>query len=305
MSLPLLHLRCGDDLRLRLQQAGIAGEYRCFADPICQGPAQDHGDLLAWLGMRARFVALHSGQDAAAVRQRLGREYGALNRLHRHEAVWLWFDHDLWDQAALIRILSLLAEKRQVRGVLWLMPADGVLAFPELNDLALGALRPSLLTELQVEQAAEAWAAYAAPDPTALDAFRRRRLALPFLGAAMRRHLRDLPWATDGLGLTERLVLSAIGAGTVEEVPLLRALRAADRQFRVTDLILRDVVARLRSGPNRLIAAAVPLQLTPRGAAVLAGQDRHRPVPRRHAGVRVLPDPPWVWNPATDSVSAG
>ena len=46
---PRLHLRCGDDLRCRLQRAGIAGEYLCFADPVCCGPAQDDGDLMAWL----------------------------------------------------------------------------------------------------------------------------------------------------------------------------------------------------------------------------------------------------------------
>jgi hypothetical protein len=34
----------------------------------------------------------------------------ALNGLARFERVLLWFEHDLWDQAALIRVLSLLVE---------------------------------------------------------------------------------------------------------------------------------------------------------------------------------------------------
>ncbi len=129
----VLHLRPGDDLREALPSAGLAGEYLSFADPVCQGPARDEGDLLAWLGMRARFVALHAGADVGEVRLRLGREYAALNGLHRYDAVHLWFEHDLWDQAALIRVLSLLAEKRQLRGRLWLMPADGVRSFPEMR----------------------------------------------------------------------------------------------------------------------------------------------------------------------------
>ena len=37
-------------------------------------------------------------------------------------------------------------------------------------------MRPAPLTLLQVEQAAEAWLAFAAPDPTALDALSRRRI---------------------------------------------------------------------------------------------------------------------------------
>ena len=302
---PRLHLRCGDDLREALQDASIAGEYLCFADPVCMGPAHDDGDLMAWLGMRARYVALHSGQDVAAVRLRLGREYAALNGLHRREAVWLWFEHDLWDQAALIRILSLLAEKRLLRGKLLLLPADGIRCFPELSGAELAALQPALLSDLQIEQAAEAWAAFAAPDPGALDAFSRRELALPFLAAALRRHLRDLPWTTDGLGETERLVLRAIAAGAGDEAALYRAVRPADPVFHVTDLILREVVGRLRTGPRRLVKREAPLRPTPRGAAVLAGTDRFRPAPRFHAGVSILPDPPWLWDPGQAAVVPG
>ncbi|SDD84276.1 DUF1835 domain-containing protein [Belnapia rosea] len=302
---PLLHLRCGDDLRGRLQGAGIAGEYACFADPVCVGPAQDDGDLMTWLGMRARYVALHTGQDAAAVRQRLGREYAALNGLHRREAVWLWFEHDLWDQAALMRILSLLAEKRLLRGRLMLVPADGRRVFPALSDAELAALQPAPLSDLQIEQAAEAWAAFASPDPRGLDALSRRALALPFLAAALRRHLRDLPWTTDGLGETERRVLQAIADGVGDEAALFDAIHPADPVFHVTDLILRETVGRLRQGPNRLVMREGPLRLTPRGSAVLAGTDRHRPPPRFQAGVHVLPDPPWFWDPTQAAVVAG
>lgn len=301
----LLHLRCGDDLRDRLPRAGIEGAYLCFSDPVCQGPARDDGDLADWLALRARFVALHAGGDPAAVRQCLGQEYGAVQLLNRHDAVWLWFEHDLWDQAALLRVLSLLAGRRGMEGRLWLMPADGLRSFPELSDAELAALRPAPLTLLQLEQAAEAWAAFTAPDPRALDALSRRALALPFLGAALRRHLRDLPWTTDGLAETERLVLHAIRDGATEEAAVFHALRAADPVFHVTDLIVRDVVARLRTGPRRLIARAAPLALTERGEAVLAGRERHRPPPRFLAGVTIRPDPDWLWDPNSAGVVAG
>jgi hypothetical protein len=278
---PRLHLRCGDDLRGPLQDAGIAGEYACFADPVCLGPAQDDCDLTAWLGMRARYVALHSGQDVAAVRLRLGREYAALNRLH------------------------LLAEKRLLRGRLLLVPADGRRCFAELSATELAALRPVPLSDLQIEQAAEAWACFAAPDPSGLDAFSRRELALPFLAAALRRHLRDLPWTTDGLGETERRVLRAIAAGAADEVAVHQAIRPADQLLHATDLMVREVIGRLRHGPRRLVMRQPPLRPTPRGAAVLAGTARHRPPPRFHAGVTILPDPPWLWDAAQAAVVAG
>lgn len=307
----ILHLRCGDDLRVALPRAGLAGGYLCFSDPVCQGPARDDGDLLAWLGLRARFVAQHAGIDVAEARQRLGREYAALQALHRYEAVHLWFEHDLWDQAALTRVLSLLAEKRRLRDRLWLMPADGVRSFPELGDAELAALVPAPLTELQIQLAAEAWAGFADADPRALDALTRRRLALPFLAAALRRHLRDLPWTTDGLGETERRLLRAVAAGATAEDGVLAALRATDPVFHVTELIVRDLVRRLRTGPHRPLLAGDPLRpgdllrLSARGEALLAGATRHRPIPRAHAGIAVLPDPPWLWDPEAGEVVAG
>jgi hypothetical protein len=310
-----LHLRCGDDLRERLPHAGIAGEYLCFADPVCQGPARDDGDLAGWLARRARFVAAHAGADEAEVRRRLEREYAALRGgdgdgggggLGRHDAVWLWFEHDLWDQAALIRVLSLLAGQRALEGKLWLVPADGVRAFPELADAELAALRPAPLSPQQVRDGAEAWAAFAAPDPRALDALSRRRrpLSLPFLAAALRRHLRDLPWTTDGLAETERRALRAVAGGARDETAVLRAFRAADPVFHPTDLILRDVLRRLRAGPEPLLAPTDPLALTDRGRAVLAGRERHRPAaPRVLGGVEIGPHTLWRWDVECDGVS--
>lgn len=300
-----LHIRCGDDLRVALPRAGLAGGYLGFADPVCQGPARDDGDLMAWLGLRARFVAQHAGIDVAEARLRLGRDYAALQALHRYEAVHLWFEHDLWDQAALIRVLSLLAEKRLLRDRLWLMPADGVRSFPELADTELAALEPAPLSALQLQQAAEAWEGFAAADPRALDALARRDLALPFLGAAMRRHLRDLPWSTDGLGETERLLLRAVAGGATTEAEALAVLRDTDPIFHVTELIVRDLVRRLRIGPHRPLLSGDPLRLSAKGEAVLAGTLRHRPPPRAHAGIAVLPDPPWVWDPALGVVVPG
>jgi len=300
-----LHIRPGDDLRHRLPAAGIAGDYLCISDPVCVGPAQDEDGLIGWIGRRARFVALHAHVDAGEARMRLGREYAALHALHRQEAIWLWFEHDLWDQASLLRVLSILAPKPALRAKLWLLPADGRRSFPDLSDAELAALRPLSLTDAQMEDAVAAWDGFTATDPRALDALSRRALALPHLAAAMRRHLQDLPWTTDGLALTERLVLTAVAQGATDLSAVFRALRMADPVFHFTDLILAEVLLRLQTGPRRLIAREVPLRPTLRGEAVLAGRERHRSPPRSLAGVTIRPDPAWLWDPEGGRVVAG
>jgi hypothetical protein len=201
-------------------------------------------------------------------------------------------------------VLSLLAERReQLRGRLFLLPADGRRSFPELEDAELAALVPAPLSDVQLALGAEAWRAFAAEEPTALDALSRRDdLALPFLAPALRRHLMDLPWTTDGLALTERLVLQAVRDGAGDAGAVLRALREADPVFHVTDLIVADLLRRLSEGARRLLTRASPLALTARGAAVLEGTVRHVPAVRFLGGVAVGPGPAWRWDPAEGGV---
>jgi hypothetical protein len=299
-----VHLRCGDDLRERLPAAGWEGPYLAFADPVCQGPVGADG-LMEYLGRRARFVAAQYGADLQQARLRLGAEYAALNGLDRHDRVLLWFEHDLWDQAALIRVLSLLAERRGLEGRLFLMPADGRRPFAELSDAELAALEPVPLTRIQLEAGAEAWEAFQHEDPRPLDALWRRASPLPFLAAALRRHLQDLPWTTDGLSLTERRLLQAIAGGATTVAAAMRAMAAQDPVFPPTDLMVLDHLARLRDGPRRPLSRDEPWHLTPRGEGLLTGEVRHTPSPRFQGGVTVGPNAPWRWDPRFGGVVGG
>ncbi|WP_458095007.1 hypothetical protein [Roseomonas sp. WA12] len=290
-------IRCGDDLRGR-----VPGDYLCLADPVCQGPV-DGAFPEEYVSRRAGFVAGHYAPGVGAVRTRLLGEYAALRGLSGYGRVLLWFEHDLWDQAVLIRLLSLLADWPVLAGKLWLVPADGVRSFPEMPQEELEALVPVPLDWAAVEAGAEVWRAFASPDPTALDRLSRRALPLPHLARAMRRHLQDLPWVTDGLGLTERLVMQGAASGAGDEGALFRHLRAADPAFHVTDLIVRDVVARLSTGTRRLLSREAPHGLSPRGAAVLAGEERYVPGPRFQGGVALGPGGRWWWNPRAAGVT--
>ena len=198
----------------------------------------------------------------------------------------------------------LLDGQNGLEAKLWLLSADGVRCFPELSDTELAALRPQPLSPEAARSGAEAWAAFSAPDPRELDALSRQPLALPFLAAALRRHLRDLPWTTDGLAETERHVLLAAKGGAPDEAAALRAFHAADPVFHPTDLILRDVLRRLRADQAPLLAPSDPFALTDRGRAVLAGHEGHRPAPRALGGVEIgRPDaPPWRWDPGRGRV---
>ncbi len=301
-----LNVRCGDDLREKLPQAGWDGGYFAFVDPLWHGPAWDDGDVMGFISRRARFVAAEYGEDVAQVRTRLGAEYAGLLALKRHERVVLWFEHDLYDQIALARVLAACAG---MEGKLFAVPADGVRHFGAMDVATLAALRGSetAVSTAQIEAGAAAWEAVSRfDDPTGMEALRREKLPWPHMAAALTRLLQELPWRGDGLALSERVAVRGVAEGAADLSALMRAAHAADPVLHITDLALRATVRRLSDGPGKLIAGADGAwRLSERGAAVLAGAERHRTPPRWVGGTAVRSPAPWVWDEGAEGLARG
>lgn len=217
-----LHIRCGSDIRETLRAADIEGDFLEFSDPVCQGPVPADVDDAGFRDIRTRFVANAYDRDEDEIRTRAKQEADALERWSDYERIVLWFEHDAYDQTILIRLLDWFADRPGWQGKLHLINID---RFPGVERfIGLGQLSPEQLCSLhgteqsvtptQVADATAAWNAYRAADPTALAKFvAEGRTALPYLTAALRRQLQELPWTGDGLSLTERLSLQAMADG--------------------------------------------------------------------------------------------
>ncbi|MDQ1079170.1 DUF1835 domain-containing protein [Pseudoroseomonas cervicalis] len=316
-EMPTWHLRCGSDIAPALREAGFTGDFLEYADPLCQGPVLDTPD---WLERRAAFLAESYGAalgfDAAAALQRLRREEAGLQADRGPGArIVLWFEHDSYDQLILARCLAHFAAAPPAR--LELVSAGaypGAARFIGLGQLPPEALRLLWEQRLAVPadallQGAAAWQALRAPEPGALAALAAERLpALPALAPALRRHLQELPWLQDGLGLTERLVLQLLAEAPRDAGALFQALmREREPLPWMTDLMLLDLLRRLRHAAEPAIAGdgAAPerFHLTEAGRAVLGGARDAlslRPAPRFVGGVAIPggPDPCWRWDEA-------
>lgn len=134
----------------------------------------------------------------------------------------LWFEHDVVDQSILAHLLAWYADPTTLPRRLSLVTDNSHPAVPRF--IGLGNLNAEQLMELfdqripvgpaELELGREVWSAWTSDDPRVLAALARSDMpSLPWLPAAIRRHLEDLPWTTDGLGLTERLILDAVGDG--------------------------------------------------------------------------------------------
>jgi hypothetical protein len=325
-EMPTLHIRCGSDIGPGLKQAGFTGDFLEYSNPLCQGPVLDSPD---WLEARTDFIHRAYGPGSGMGREEIAtklrqEEDGLRAAAGRYARIVLWFEHDSYDQLILARCLAEFATRRPPRIEL-ISPGryPGAMRF-----IGLGQLPPEALRLLWAERrpvGADAldagravWDALRAPDPRPLAALAAAGTAgIPQFGHAVRRHCQELPWTTDGLGLTERLVLRLVAEEARSVGQVFHALMMEREPLPwMTDLICHDIVEGMRHGKHPVFTGCFTgedrrwfrevLTITPAGRAVLAGElDWLSLKPRaRWVGGVEIPDaaPCWRWD--EDSGSA-
>ena len=307
--LNILHIRCGDDIEAKLAEAGIEGHYLSFADPAWLGPPPQFN---AWVAGRAQLIAERTGLPRAKVREELGDSYWRLARAPKeYKRIVLWFEHDLYDQAALARILASFAARKKLPPI-ELIQVEGALG--NLSPAQLLKLWPrrKRVTSAQMAQAKAVWSALCAETPEPLMALVKTAMRdLPFMKAALVRHLQELPWTNDGLSLTERQILQAIAKGPLAVSEIFAAVEKRDPQPFMGDLFFWSVVRDLIDAPTPPVSVSTAtrrlawpkrvLKLTAAGRALLEARSdwqASEPLDRWVGGIVVVPQaPPWRWNP--------
>ncbi|HUJ59627.1 MAG TPA: DUF1835 domain-containing protein [Kofleriaceae bacterium] len=237
----LVHVCNGDSTADSLGLADLPGEIRVWADALDLGPVLPVGDAEHYK-LRGEFWAAHGAGSAADHAARIAEYDRGVDEAAAADELVLWFEHDLYDQLALVRLLARLS-RRGLPAQLTMVSIDRHPDVPSF--MGLGELKPEQLAELwprrtplsrdAIDEAVTAWIAVTAGDPRALPFLVKRVKALPFLAGALERQLEELPDPTSGLTRTERQVLAAIARNE----PVLRAVQAIDPRYSITDVILR------------------------------------------------------------------
>ena len=227
----MLHITNGDCAVAVLSQA-VSGTFLPWRDVLHEGPVRAGLALEELSAERARFIADAGWGPLAEVQESFLQRDQEFRRAGTHDEIVLWFEHDLYDQLQLIQVLDGLAE---LRG-----PPISVVCEAEY----LGEMTPARAAELfalrnpvtrrHFQEARAAWAAFRSSDPRTIQNL--KITALPFLGAALNRHLEEFPWTSDGLSRLERSILN----GYVEEEPKF-----------LGDTVLQWHVERLKKGRHR------------------------------------------------------
>ena len=324
-----LHVTNGDSAAGTLARTTLGGSVLAWRDALHEGPVPAVARQRLRT-IRAEFLSACGWGSVARLRRSFaGRDeqLGAAIRERRH--VVLWFEHDLYDQLQLLDALALahesgLDDARVELIVIGSFP--GKPAFRGLGELTADELETLWPARVPVTAALGAtardvWAAIRASDPLALAAAAATGVdGLPYLGAALRRLLEELPQTGDGLSRTERHVLHALEGGPLTAGALFLATQASDEAPYLGDTWFFRTVAALGTGEQRLVettaGAPVPappplgdargfaqleLRVTDTGRAVLRGDaDRVSLVEldRWVLGTHVTSAFTWRWDPA-------
>jgi len=327
-SAEMVHIRCGEDIRHGLKVAGFAGAFVEFSDPYCQGPVQ-RLDRAEFLDKRAEFIVSGYSREAAETRKKLAVEYDKVDALGAGDRVTLWFEHDSYDQLILARLLAHFSrlDERPDLHMICVGEVPGVQGF-----VGLGQLHPEVLlwlwenerkpvTEEQLALGAVVWDALTDPDPTNLARIARDGTpALPLMAPALQRHLRELPSARTGLGLTQELALSILAGAEQQSLPADRIFHALMTRHEplpfLGDLMFWHVLKDLGGSTERIIYADpqttdLPwpkrvFALTDTGRQVQAGELDYLTIagaPRWVGGVEVRPcEISWRWDEGRNTV---
>ncbi len=299
----------GDNAAELLRLAGREAAILPWRDVLHEGPITRTG-LAASSAERAAYLAGRFHVDPAEVAAQFA-ERDALIRAHRDfETVELWFEHDLYDQLQLVQVLAFFAGEAPRDGLV-LVQADDFLGSQTADTILSFAGNARPLSVADLDLAAGIWADLATPTPERIAA----RLSLPdgplpFLNAALRRFLEELPAPGTGLSRTEQTLLAAIAHGAAEPANLFHQVIVEEEAAFMGDWSFFRLIDDLAFCDVPLIAGLPPpgaefdgerfrdveLTLTMAGEDVLAGEDDHvalSGLDRWWAGTRLLGHSVW------------
>lgn len=191
-DLRTLHIRCGSDLKIPLQNAGFGGDFYEHNYPYLIGPVREGPGCLE---QRARFLVENYADcrdpplQYEAVLRGLERDEQRLHDSAEYDRVVIWSEFDCYDQLVLVRLLEHYATHRHPKRLELINIGEfpGAVRFIGLGQLPPEALRMlwakrRLATPAALKVGLDTWRALISPDPRELALIMRSGTpALPML----------------------------------------------------------------------------------------------------------------------------
>src|SRR5437870_10650341 len=274
----MLHIHNGDSTAGTARQAKIPGEHLPWREALVCGPAPENLSEQEFLKVRAEHLATAYGIDVEKSKAELRVQHDALANFSDHEEVVLWFEHDLFCQVQLIYLLNWFSRRELGKTNLSLICID---KFPGVDDFrGLGQLNEQQLESLsstrrkvassQLNLGSKAWQAYGSSTPTEIESLLKSDTgALPFLEAALTKHLQRFPSVRNGLGYVENVSLQLLANGNREFKSLFSAFGRREPLYGFGDAQLFLELKRLANARRPVLKMSNAAKATPGDAQQL------------------------------------
>jgi hypothetical protein len=325
----MLHIHNGDSSANTAKQSSFPGEHVAWRESLITGPTPAGVVGNEWRSVRAQHLSEAYGVDLQECERGLLDQEKKLSSFAEHEEVVLWFEHDLFCQTNLLYLLNWFAQEDKGSTMLSLIcigefpGKENFRGLGELNAEQMASLFPGRqqITSAQLRLAEVAWQAYCSPHPAEIEEIMQTSDLLPFLGPALRAHLRRFPSTKNGLGSIENKGLELIHGGSKTFRDLFPRFGDAEPVYGLGDAQLWLALHRLcggrqpllriengNSGGPALTPDIVPnakFELTEPGKAVLRCDTDFvelNGIDLWLGGVHLSPDNLWRWDEAARKI---
>ena len=329
-----LHITNGDDAANILKDSVIEGDVLPWRDTMHYGPFPADVGLDQLSAIRARYFT-RAGLDPGEVARTFRLRDDHLRAAASYDRVVLWYEHDLLDQLQILQLLNWFSANDLGATSLYLICIDrfeGIEPFRGIGQLSAEQMaslykQRQIVTTAQLGLAKAGWSAFRSSDPGDLESFMDGDLApLPFLHAALSRHLEEYPSLQTGLTRTERQVLALVSDGVSDPGRIFSANMDLESALFIGDWSTFAVIAHLGNGAHPLLHCdsggafryrpqseisreafrSQNLRLTEAGEQVLAGHRDAFGLLRRDnwlGGVHLKSERPmWTWDADSKSL---
>ncbi len=292
----------GDATLSLLRQSKLKGGVVVCREMMSEGKVKITKDAHAFFESRAKHLEFHYGIDKQTYFTNVVHELEKLKNSGSFDEVVLWFEADLFCQINLLFIIHYLKINLST------LPPISLVDLPHHREAAdfPGLLEERVLLQpADIQHALDAWDAYCADTPQALETIGRMPAGnLKHLPAAIHAHLQRFPEVSSGMNALEKFFLQKLSLGRYRKYDLYIAFWDELWIYGFGDFQLDLLLLRMqRAGVIEEDAQMVGI--TSLGREVLANEQNYLDyVPLEHrwlGGVRMAKSS-WWWDPVKGSI---
>lgn len=280
----MLHIVNGDVVAEKLKQGTIQGDILVWREIYTEGPVFADPSDPAGRSLRADYLETALEIPRRTYISGCEEQEQRLLRFKEYDEVVLWFEHDLFDQTILCRLLHWFSGQELGHAKLNLLcigSYPGIEPFHGLGQLSVAQLEGLSGTwrgigQEELELGKAYWEAYTSPEPGRLARLvREKSPVLPFAHKAFAFHLSRFPSVRNGLGIVEQTLLDYASQGLHKSMELFSLAGGRLHWFGMGDIQYLAILNNLSAGPNPLVTiegADNLIRITDTGRAVQAGE---------------------------------